>query len=143
MPTADTSGPHPSERRGSTHLGALLYGLIAAPAAWMAAQVVGFAAVQQACFPGYQPLAAPAFPGVQTVSLVALLAALAVCASGIVAALLAWRRTRGEHEGGGRSLLDVGEGRSRFMALTGVLTSSGFLIAVLFSLPAVVLVPTC
>lgn len=143
MPPADTAGPHPSQHRDRTRLGALFYGLIAAPTAWITAQVVGAVVAQRACFPGYEPLAAPAFSGVQAVSLVALLAALAVCASGVVAALLAWRRTREEHQGGGGSLLDVGEGRSRFMALTGVLTSAGFLIATLFSLPAVVLIPVC
>lgn len=143
MPPTAPPNSHPSEGRDQVGLATLLYGLIAAPAAWLAAEVFSAAVAQRACFPGYAPLAAPAFDGSKLIDLVAMLIALLVCASGIGAALWAWRRTRGEHRGGGGPLLDVGEGRSRFMALTGLMTSFGFLLAVLFSLPALMLTPVC
>lgn len=142
MPAA-AQDQHPSQHRGATRLWVLLYGLIAAPAAWMTAQVVAAWVAQRACFPGYAPRAAPAFGGVQAIGMAALILALAVSVSGLLAALAAWRRTRQEHEGGGGPALDVGEGRSRFMALTGVMTSTGFSLAGLFSLPAVLLTPVC
>lgn len=122
---------------------ALVYGLVAAPCAWFSAQLVSAGVAQQACFPQYAPLAAPAFPGSHLMAGLALTAALAVCASGAWTAFVAGRRTHGEHAGHREALLDIGEGRSRFMALAGLLTSIGFLIGVLFSLPAVVLIPAC
>lgn len=142
MPAA-AQDQHPSEHRARTRLWVLLYGLVAAPAAWLAAQIIAAWVAQRGCFPGYAPLPAPAFNGVQAIGMAALLLALAISVSGLLAALAAWRRTRQEHEGGGGPALDVGEGRSRFMALTGVMTSSGFSLAVLFSLPAALLTPAC
>jgi hypothetical protein len=143
MARAAPSQGHPSAARGATRVGALLYGLIAAPCAWIAAQVTSSTLAQAACFPQYAPRDVPAFPGLHLLHAAALVLALAVCASGGFVAYGAWRRTRGEHRGGGGTLLDIGEGRSRFMALAGMMTSAGFLIGTLFSVPAALLVPAC
>lgn len=134
---------HPSAARDAIRVGALLYGLIAAPCAWLAAQVTSSTLAQAACFPQYAPLDAPAIPGLRLIQAAALVLALAVCASGAVVAYGAWRRTRAEHQGGSQSLLDIGEGRSRFMALAGMMTSVGFLVGTLFSVPAALFVPAC
>jgi hypothetical protein len=134
---------NPSGARGQTSLAALVYGLVAAPSAWFAAQVFGAGLAQQACFPDYAPLDAPGLPGVPLAAGLAQFAAMVICVSGAVTALLAWRRTRREHSGDGGTLLDIGEGRSRFMALSGILTSLGFLLGLAFSAPAVLLVPAC
>jgi hypothetical protein len=48
-----------------------------------------------------------------------------------------------EMEGDHFALIDVGEGRTRFMAMWGMLFSSGFLIAILFTTIASVMVPSC
>lgn len=143
MAAARPSHDHPSAARGAIGVGVLLYGLIAAPCAWLAAQVASSTLAQAACFPQDTPLRIPAFPGVHLAHGLALAIALAVCASGALLAYGAWRRTRGEHQGGGHVLLDIGEGRSRFLALAGVMTSLGFLVATLFSIPAALLVPAC
>lgn len=137
------SHDHPSAARDSIHVGALIYGLAAAPGAWLAAQVASSTLAQAACFPQDTPLRVPAFPGVHLAHGVALAIALAVCVSGALVAYGAWRRTRGEHTGGGHALLDIGEGRSRFLALAGLMTSLGFLVATVFSIPAALLVPAC
>lgn len=134
---------HPSASRAETSLAGLLYGLIAAPCAWILAQVFCSGLASRACHPKYEPLAAPAFSGTSAAHSAALLVAGLICASGAAVAYRAWGRTRGEHRGGSQSLLQVGEGRSRFMALAGLLTSLGFLLAVLFSVPAAILVPLC
>jgi hypothetical protein len=143
MARAAPAQDHPSAARGATRLWRLLYGLIAAPCAWLAAQVLSATLAQEACFPHSEPLAAPLFPGLHLMQSAALVLAVAVCASGAVVAYRDWRRTRGEHQGGGQVLLDIGEGRSRFMALAGMMTSLGFLAGTLFSVPATLLVPAC
>jgi hypothetical protein len=134
---------HPSPHRARIGLFSLLYGLIAAPAAWIVSQIVDSGLAQEACFPGTEPLATPAFGGVHAIQAVILLAALLVSVSAALVALGAWRSSRGEQSGDQHALLSIGEGRSRFMAFAGVLTSLGFLVASLFSAPALILVAIC
>ena|SRR6478672_6198592 len=134
---------HPSPHRTRIGVSALLYGLVAAPMAWVVSQIVNSALAQEACFPGTEPLAVPAFGGVHAIQAAVLLAALVICASAAWVALAAWRTTRGEQSGDQHALLSIGEGRSRFMALAGALTSIGFIVASLFSAPALVLVGSC
>jgi hypothetical protein len=143
MTRGDPPESHPSAGRDRTHLAALLYGLIAAPCAWLTAQIFCSGLASRACHPKYEPLAVPAFSGTAFAHALAFLLSGAVCASGALVAYSAWRRTRGEHRGGSQTLMEVGEGRSRFMALAGLLTSIGFLLAVAFSIPAAILVPLC
>lgn len=134
---------HPSPHRGQIRLFALTYGLIAAPLAWVTSQIANSTLGQEACFPGTQPLTVPAFGGVHVVQAIILLTALLVSASAFWIALRAWGSTRHERTGDQHVLLSIGEGRSRFMAFAGVLTSVGFLVASLFSAPALILVPAC
>ena len=143
--TADirASDGHPSPHRDRVGLFNQLYGLVAAPAAWLASQIANSVLGQEACFPGTEPLAAPAFGGVHAIQAAILVGALLISASGAAVALRTWRSTRGEQAGDQHVLLAIGEGRSRFMAFAGVLTSLGFLLASLFSAPAVILVGTC
>lgn len=134
---------HPSPHRAKIGLLSLLYGLIAAPLAWGVSQVANSTLAQEACFPGTEPLLTPAFHGVHAMQAVILVAALLVSASAVWVALGTWRSTRGEQSGDQHALLSIGEGRSRFMAFAGVLTSVGFLGASLFSAPALILVAGC
>jgi hypothetical protein len=54
-----------------------------------------------------------------------------------------WRKTRHEMSGSAHYLLEVGEGRTRFLAMFGVFTSGGFLIAFIFSAAMLFLIPLC
>jgi hypothetical protein len=134
---------HPSPGRESTRLSTLLFGLMGAPLAWVAAQLVCSAIAQRACFPKTEPLDAAAFANTHLIQGAVLILALAISLAAILLSLGAWRRTRAEHDGGSQTLMAIGEGRSRFMAFVGLLTSLGFSIATLFSVPAVLLVPAC
>lgn len=67
-------------------------------------------------------------------------------AIGIAAGLVAWRswhRTRQEAQGGAHTLIDAGEGRTRFLALCGMLASGGFLLALAFASLGLSMVPAC
>ena len=137
------SDGHPSPHRGKIGLASLFYGLVAAPAAWVVSQIANSTLGQEACFPGTEPLAEPAFGGVHAIQAVIMLAALLVSASAAAVAFRTWRSTRGEQAGDQHALLSIGEGRSRFMAFAGLLTSLGFLVASLFSAPALILIESC
>jgi len=134
---------HPSPHRAKTGLAALLYGLVGAPAAWAVGQMVSATLAQEACFPGTEPLAIPAIANLHRLHLVVLVISLLVSTSAALVALGAWRATRHEQAGGAYALLSIGEGRSRFMALAGMMTSVGFFVGTLFSFPALLLVPSC
>ena len=134
---------HPSPHRTKTGVASLLYGLIAAPATWVVGELVNATLAQEACFPGTEPLAAPAFANLHTTHIVVLVVTLLDSGSAALVALGAWRATRNEQAGGSQALLSIGEGRSRFMALAGLLTSCGFIIGTLFSVPAILFVPFC
>ena len=58
-------------------------------------------------------------------------------------ALRSWRKTFDERADSAHHLLDRGEGRTRFMAMAGMLTSALFLIALVFGTAALCLVPLC
>lgn len=134
---------HPSPHRANSRLALLLYGLVAAPLAWGVGEIVNATLAQEACFPGTEPLAAPAFSNLHLIHLIILVLSLAISASAALVALGSWRVTMNEQAGGPRALLSIGEGRSRFMALAGLMTSAGFFIGTLFWLPALLFVPSC
>ncbi|MFI4966329.1 MAG: hypothetical protein ACHP9T_13295 [Caulobacterales bacterium] len=143
MTQTNVEPAHPSPHRGKVGLSGLLYGLIAAPAAWVVSQIANSTLAQEACFPGTQPLAQPAFGGVHVVQAAIMVAALLIGVSAAAVSLTTWRLTRNERSGDQHALLSVGEGRSRFMALAGLLTSLGFALGILFSIPALLFVPAC
>ncbi|MBI1361107.1 MAG: hypothetical protein GC155_12600 [Alphaproteobacteria bacterium] len=139
-PVEDT---HPSPHRARASLVRLIYGLVGAPLAWAVSEVASSTLAQEACFPKTEPLASPAFAGAHLLQMVILGVAFLISASAAWIAYASWRRTREEAEGDTHVMLAAGEGRSRFMALAGLLTSIGFFIGMLFSIPALIFVPAC
>ena len=75
------------------------------------------------------------------------LAVLLLCALvALAAGLLSWRKLRevkDEHPSDGRHLVEAGHGRTRFVALWGVILGLGFTVATLVTLVAFALVPRC
>lgn len=125
---------------------ASLGSLIAGPTAWIAQLVFGYGLSSLACFPHDVPYRQSPPPGwsVEPALLAAVSAAcLAAAILGGATALVHWRRTRKERGGDAHHALDVGEGRTRFMAACGVLSGFGFALAIVFDLPAILAVPAC
>jgi hypothetical protein len=134
---------HPAPHRSRVRLLALLFGLAAAPLAWNLQVLISSALSGFVCYPHAAPLAAPLFPGSRPIIF-------AVDLAGILIALIAgfvswqsWRATSAERPGSFHHLLELGEGRTRFMASAGMLTSLLFLIALSFGLAVSFLVPSC
>ena len=141
--TLEQSAGHPSPHRHRVALSTLIFGLTSGPAAWSVAWMVSVTLAQEACYPGTIPLATPAFGGVHGVLVAVNGIACVVTMAGGIVAYRSWLKTRTEHPGRGPRLLEIGEGRARFMAMAGVLTSAGFLVAILFGIPAIVFGPLC
>jgi hypothetical protein len=134
-----TNIAHPAPHRQRVGLLALGFGIVGAPLAWNIELLVGTALSGHQCFPRYMPLAVPLWTGTRGFLLAMSVVAIVM---GIAAGLVAWRswrRTHDEKPGSAHS----GEGRTRFMALCGLLSSGLFLVALVFTLAAIMLVPLC
>jgi heme/copper-type cytochrome/quinol oxidase subunit 2 len=134
---------HPAPAAHTIGLGALWFGLFGAPLAWSAQLLLNYGLVAHACFPASIPRTAPMFDALWVVVLIASLAAAIVAVLALSTAIRGWRRTREEHPGGHEALLERGEGRTRFMAIAGILLSTIFLFGIVMNTLPLFLVSPC
>lgn len=138
--------PHPSPHRDRVRLLELLFGLFAGPAAWIAQMIAGYGLSSYACFPRDEPYLTsppPGWGGEQAILLAINLIGLALTVAGFLVARSGWRRVREETAGGALPMLDVGEGRSRFLSICGMLASGVFAVAILFNTVTILATPAC
>ena len=133
---------HPAPARHVISPVALWFGLLAAPAIWSVQELASYALVAHACYPRNILLGMPTY-GADTLSILISVVALAVGIAAGVTAYRTWRASRAEHGGEHERLLEVGEGRTRFMAFAGLLFSALFSLAIAFNLAAIFFLPTC
>lgn len=135
----------PAPHRQRAPLAGQVLGLVAGPLAWGLQLVVGYGLSGRACFPGDHPVAsiAPGWGWTWAACLVFNLLALGACGGAGLVSLRLWRATRHEAKGHVKATVDVGEGRTRFSALCGALTSCGFALAVLFNTVVILGAPAC
>ncbi len=134
---------HPAPLRDRVGIGALWFGLTAAPFAWSVQQLASTAFVGRDCFPHAFPLTAPLRQGLWPILLAISLAGIVLAIAGGVVSWRNWRQTRHERPDSAHHLLDTGEGRTRFMGMSGMMTSALFLIALVFGTAALFMVPLC
>ncbi len=138
-----TSRPAPPAAAEAVPAAALWFGLFGAPALWSLQLVINAALVSHSCFPKSEPLATPITGSLWGVVLVSGIVAVLIAAAALATAWRSWRRTRGEHHGNEETLLEVGEGRTRFMAVAGMLLSTVFLFGIVMNALPLFLVPPC
>jgi hypothetical protein len=135
---------HPAPHRRNVSGWTLLFALSAPPVIWWLQSVMNYYVSGYACYPGNTPLRSPQFAGLMWSVLVALtVLALAVSAFSFLLSCRAWIRTREEMDGSGHDMVEVGEGRTRFLALSGILVSGLFFAAVIFNIGGLIFVPPC
>ncbi len=122
------SAPHPAPHRHHTSGWRTLAGLGGAPLAWVV--VMSVSLVWPGCS-GRPPMAA------------ASVVAIAIAGACGWLAFQSWRRTRAEAPGGRAQAVDIGEGRARFLAVLGMLSSGLFGAASLYGVMAAILVTSC
>jgi len=146
-----TEAGHPAPARGRVSLAALWFGLFGGPAAWSIQTLVNLPVASHGCFPRLDPLDSPV-TSVRGIAFAVSIGALVVGVAATVVAMRSWARTRHEqHEAAGKAerhepntaLLETGEGRTRFMALSGVLSSITFLILSIVHAAAIFIVSPC
>lgn len=135
--------PHPAPHRGNVPPAALWFGLSGAPAVWSIQLMVNYATVAHSCYPRAVPLSTSIFGALWATVLAVNLLTLAGALAAGGTALWTWHRTKSEKEGRKEALLEVGEGRTRFMAFAGILVSALFLIGILFNAATLFVIPPC
>jgi hypothetical protein len=143
LQTHGAAPPAPHRRRIS--IAALFSALLAAPLAWSAQLLVNYGLASHACFAKETPshFFRRGWEWVGSATIAVNLACLAIAITAIIASLSIWRRTREEAPGGHESALDIGQGRTRFLAIWGVWSGVWFALQILFATVAIFWVPPC
>jgi hypothetical protein len=132
---------HPAPQRHRVGLLILSAALFAAPAIWGLRLVFNYALASYFCFPGsirHYALPGWTWPTLLGVDVLAI-------AIAVLAAIVSWRNwQRARHEAASDApLIEIGEGRTRFLALWGLMTGVGFAVAGIFDLVTLWIVPVC
>ena len=134
---------HPAPHRSRVSSWSTAIALALAPAAWGVQLLLDVSMSGHACFPKDVPLVAPAWDGLYGSLLAVNAGAILLCVIAGRVAWINWQRTREERAGSADRLLASGDGRTRFLALIGLLTSALFGLAVIFESINVVVVSMC
>jgi len=134
---------HPAPARNKASFGSLCFSLAAPPLAWSFQSIAGYSLSSEACYPGDTPRTVPVFVGLWDLLVGINGAALVVGILGMTIAYRNWSATRGETGGNAPHLIDRGEGRTRFLAMCGLLLAAGFLVATVFTSVTLVMSPIC
>ncbi len=135
--------PHPGPQRERTHQGSLWFSLLAPPLGWAAHLLVNYSIAGQNCVGGIDIREMPQANGRLTaILLIDLAATLLAIVAGYIA-FQRWLDTRTEKGGGAHHLVHSGEGRTRFLAMCGMLTSALFGLAVVIDAIGSILGPPC
>jgi hypothetical protein len=133
---------HPAPHRGLVRPGALAFAVCAAPAFWIAQELLGYGVSSVACYSDHPTVvrSATALRGwLIAFDVVAIIAALA----GGLVSWACWRAAREEKEGDHRRAIDLGDGRTRFLSLWGLIASVWFFFAIVFETISSVMGPLC
>jgi hypothetical protein len=138
-----TEAAHPSPHRARVSFAALMFGMTAAPIFWLGQLILGYGVSAVVCYGSNHPTTIAsgaalrlAFYAFDTI------AVMAAIAGGIVS-YSSWRAVKEEKEGGQHHAIDAGEGRARFMALWGLLSSVCFLVGIIFATIGSIEAPLC
>ena len=137
-----TDAAHPAPHRHTINFGLLATALIATPAIWGLRLVINFGIDSHYCFPGARRSAG--LPGWAWPTLLGIdFLAIAVAVAAVLISLTSWRLSREEFAASSGPLIEIGEGRTRFLALWGLMTAIGFLVALGFDLVSLWITPAC
>jgi hypothetical protein len=134
---------HLAPGRHTIKLWLLLFGLAAAPFAWSLAELVLYGIASYTCRMKTSGEEQTLTFGGSWWLWVVFAVTLAIAIAGCTVAIANWRKTRSELSGSGRHQQQPEKGRSRFLAMCGLLTSIGFLIGFVFLLNTLVMAPLC
>lgn len=134
---------HPAPARPNSSILSLALDMALSPLAWSTQSILGYCLSSRACYPRSVPLLLPSYAWIHSLLLAVTGVAMLVCMVSFLTARRQWRSAWHEVGGDSARLLDVGEGRTRFLAMWGMLIAASFFIATGFSLLTIMLAPLC
>jgi hypothetical protein len=134
---------HPAPHRYRAEFWVLLFGAAAAPLVWMGHLWLSYGLSSRTCFPADMANAGVSGAGLRDALLVLDAGAIVVSLIALAVSYRSWRATRTEARGHVEHAVEVGEGRTRFLAIWGMISSLMFLVAVVFAAIASIMVPLC
>ena len=141
----ETTADHPAPKRHAFGAHKTFVGLFGGPLAWYAQLCTGYTLTSWSCvstaYRSHAPMSG--LPWAWSAMVAATLAGVALSLTSLVISWRAYSHTHDEASGDSRHLMEVGEGRTRFLALWGMILGAGF--ALITSLTAVIFVmlPRC
>jgi hypothetical protein len=135
--------PAPQAQRVTPHES--LFALLGGPLAWYLQLCAGYALASQPCFHGGLRVTAPlrAAPWTRSAMILVMLAAVTVALLALFISWRAYRRAQSESAGGAVHLSEMGSGRTRFLALWGMVLGASFAVATAMSAVAFITLPRC
>ncbi|MDD5579349.1 MAG: hypothetical protein PHY16_08730 [Methylobacter sp.] len=122
-----------------------LIGLFGAPVIWVIQMWLSESLAAYACYPHQAPLSIPVWN-----SLLPILAVISsLCLTGgLLSGFIAWTtwlraKPKRKLPGNDKNIPDAGEGRKRFLAMLGLMSSLLFIVAIIFTGCAVIFVSPC
>jgi hypothetical protein len=136
---------HPAPHRDQVSAFESAFGLLGGPLAWFVQLCAGYAMASWPCFPRevhhLQP--APGYAWTWSAIVAISIAAVIVSAAAFFVSQRSYRRVQGESHGDRQHLLDVGSGRTRFLAAWGMVLGSGFAVGTAMTTVAFFVLPRC
>jgi len=133
----------PHSRRVKLHES--FFGLFGGPFAWYLQLCAGYALASEPCFRGGDRIVAPV-PALQWTLAAMILSMAAAVVVALLSLLVSWRayrRTQDEAPGGTAHVAEAGAGRTRFLALWGVLLGGSFALSTAITGVAFLTLPRC
>jgi hypothetical protein len=136
---------HPAPHRHQASAVATAFGLVAGPLAWFAQLCADYPLASWPCFPGEQRglLPLPDYAWTWRAMVAVSVAAFVVAVIAFMVARRTYNRVRGETHGDHQHLMDVGSGRTRFLALWGMIFSAAFAVGIAMNTVAFIVLPRC
>lgn len=138
--TLDPVGAAPETRRISFIL--LLFGAAAAPIFWLGQLMLGYWVTAVGCYPGDHPAAAVSTQTLMNALIAFDIVALIACAAGAAISWRSWQWSK-DAKPDRHYALNIRAGRTRFLAIWGLMSSLWFFGAILFNVIASLMVPPC
>jgi hypothetical protein len=133
---------HPAPHRQRVHLVTLIFGAFVGPVVWGLHLIANTAIAGQVCYPGPAPRLTD-LPSLRLLLGASGGIAIVLALIGTYVSYRSWRTTREEREGSHHHLIEVGEGRTRFLAFAGMFTSLVFALVIFCDTFGVLMVPAC
>ena len=138
---------HAAPHRDRIGLPMLAFGLFGGAAAWAVQLISNYALMAHFCYPLQTPEASPTFGGVRAVAIVISAVLLVVAVLALLVAIRSFNVTRHEIETNEgkehHETAEVGEGRTRFLAMAGILVSGIFVYGVVMAGVPLISMPVC